>query len=129
MQWLTARKDGIFFNFKLNIMFYIGQKIVAIRDHSAGLFKKGQEFTVLNLKESTCMCKDDLIDIGIKSPCGISYCRICEKETYSDIWWIKSRCFAPLETYGESYSIAIELVQELQQVDKQKIYNPKKVEI
>jgi hypothetical protein len=37
-----------------------------------------------------------------------------------------ARNFAPLESYRESYSIAIELVQQMEQVDKQKIFNPKK---
>ena len=114
-------------------MFYIGQNVVAIRDHKFGLFKEGDKFTVLNIKKSFCGCCSQLIDIGKerKFDSDIFYCSICEKESAISglIAWFGSYNFAPLETYRESYSIAIELVQELEQVDKQKIFNPKKVEI
>lgn len=40
--------------------------------------------------------------------------------------WFRASRFAPVETFRESYSIAIQLVQELEQVDKQKVFNPKK---
>jgi len=108
-------------------MFYVGQKVVAIRDHSQKLFKKGQEFIVLNVKEPFCKCGIQQVDIGIPSPVCITICHDCCKEFQNNgIAWFCNTSFAPLETYRESYSIAIELVQQMEQVDKQKIFNPKK---
>ena len=98
----------MYFNFKLNIMFYIGQKVVCIDDSPGWLSgeKLLQKDNIYIVDRMSGM-EGDVFIVGFEKS------------------WDKSR-FAPLETYRESYSIAIELVQELQQVDKQKIYNPKK---
>ncbi len=46
--------------------FKIGQKITAIRNHSQGRFKKGDEFVILNIKKKMCNCTkvNVLIDVG-----------------------------------------------------------------
>lgn len=109
-------------------MFYVGQKVVAIRDHSIGKYKKGDEFIVLNVKDCNCKCNYALIDIGFSAISIIDECNLCglRKVNKDNIWWFGSKNFAPLESYRESYSIAIQLVQEMEQVDKQKVFNPKK---
>lgn len=107
-------------------MFYIGQKIVAIRNHSQGVFKEGDEFTVLNVMEAYCKCTAQLVDIGFSLQ-GRLYCNKCRLDGgYSNIHFFGSENFAPLENYSNSFSIAMELVQEMEQVDKQKVFNPKK---
>lgn len=42
---------------------HIGQRIVAVRSHPDGDFRKGQEFEILALKRSSC-CGDVIMDIG-----------------------------------------------------------------
>ena len=120
----------MYFNFKLNIMFYIGQQVVAIHDSKKGYFKKNQEFCVVDIIK--CSCGGQYLNVGIifnvpknRQTC---FCPKCKKvHSAFDFRYHESTYFAPIET--SSYSIAIELVQELEQVDKQKIFNPKKVEI
>lgn len=109
-------------------MFYVGQKVVAIKNHSQMKFKKGDEFIVLGFIKPHCKCKPQLIDIGIYTKPGMSHCDKCNTSFFDNTatWWFSSKNFAPLEEYRESYSIAIQLVQEMEQVDKQKVFNPKK---
>ena len=104
-------------------MFYVGQKVVCV-DDSKDPYRdyhyypeirpvKGETYTVREV------CKN-----------GIRLVEIVNKEYqygngFGEVIFRFHR-FAPLETYRESYSIAIELVQQMEQVDKQKIFNPKK---
>lgn len=114
-------------------MFYIGQKVVCVK--SAKGIKKGVTYTVTEIcncsncgLEAVCVGEkeDEQGKIGECASCHNTYwLRGIEREEIS----YKPSRFAPLETYRESYSIAIELVQQMEQVDKQKIFNPKKVEI
>jgi len=46
--------------------FKVGKKVVAIKSHSAGFFKKGQEFILIGIKERSC-CGNLVLDIGFKS--------------------------------------------------------------
>lgn len=109
-------------------MFYIGQKVVAIKDHSQGRFKEGDEFTVLNVMQAYCKCTPQMIDIGFGLK-GNLHCQKCNRDGgHSNTHWFACQMFAPLESYRESFSIAMELVQEMEQVDKQKVFNPKKIE-
>lgn len=72
--------------------FYIGQKIVAIKDHSQGVFKKGDEFTVFNIVK----CCEYLVDIGLKNGIG-SYCSYCNKDISQNILFFNESRFAPIE--------------------------------
>jgi len=42
----------------------VGKDVVAIRDHSQGVFKRGQIFTCLGIRQSACVCKHLQINIG-----------------------------------------------------------------
>lgn len=80
--------------------FYIGQKIVAIKDHSQGIFKKGDEFTVLAVREALCKCKRYDIHIGIStSDVYLEECIYCEKIYHAKDynWWVDPIGFAPIE--------------------------------
>jgi hypothetical protein len=111
-------------------MFYVGQKVVCI--DPIDVLKKDSTYTITGIAVCKC-CGITAIGVGIKNSrfylvsecanCGFGEpCSGIEKEEMT----YKSSRFAPLETYRESYSIAIELVQQMEQVDKQKIFNPKK---
>lgn len=81
---------------------YIGQEIVAIKDHSQGMFKKNDVFVINNLRTSYCKCGHILIDIGIfaiVSP--TNYCTTCDtlSNTTSKIYWFNEVCFAPLDSF------------------------------
>lgn len=82
---------------------YIGQPIVAIENHSQGLFKKGDEFIVRGIKGKRCNCNADLLDIGLKSKSNlvgrIVLCgNKCGGEYFKDsIAWIFEFRFAPLD--------------------------------
>jgi len=108
-------------------MFYVGQKIVAIKDHSEFAFKKGDEFIVLDIKLTPC-CKEQILDIGKTKGSDYSYCVKCDNlyRDWSNVWAFKHYMFAPLEEYSDSMSIAMQLVQEIDQTDKQKVFNPKR---
>lgn len=61
--------------------FYVGQRVVAIKDHSQGFFKKGQEFKVTGMYPYICKCKSGwTITVGqvhfspLHEPC----CGICK---------------------------------------------------
>lgn len=102
-------------------MFYVGQKVVAVDNHSDGLFKNGQVFTVLHIDISKCNCKKQLIYIGIDSDMIFRRCTDCGYRTPKGRWcWFDTKKFAPLEEYTDSMSIAMQLVQELDQTDKAK---------
>lgn len=105
-------------------MFYVGQKVVAIEDSKKGFFKKNQEFVVIDIIQ--CECGKKYLSVGIVFEVPkwkqTSFCPECKKvHDAKDFRYHDSGYFAPLETYRESYSIAIQLVQELEQVDKAKI--------
>lgn len=57
--------------------FYVGQKVVAIEDHTQGFFNKGDEFTVYSIEKNCCGYK---ITIGIPKRKKYSFCSFCNKE-------------------------------------------------
>lgn len=86
---------------------YIGQRIIAIVDHSQGAFKKGDEFKIKGLRPSTCKCKSIQIYVGIDADATIrstySKCRVCDirHNNYEYKWWFKEKCFAPIDERPE----------------------------
>ena len=103
-------------------MFYIGQKVVALVSYPDFGLIKDSVYTVVDIL--SCSCGNQFIS------CGENNLQKMRKRTpvkFSD-WVTDSKNFAPLESYRESFSIAMELVQEMEQVDKQKVFNPKKIE-
>ena len=92
---------------------YIGQEIVAIRNHSQGLFKKGDEFTIKGIKSGTCSCRVVFLDIGLMARTEYTTCVICwNTSVKGKEWWFHDFCFAPKEQVGD-YSIE-ELLEEIE---------------
>lgn len=85
--------------------FYIGQKIVAIKDHSQGVFKKGDEFTVLGIKK---MCCENAIDIGKITHLKKHQCE-CNKiiNNTNKIHYIHEDMFAPIELSSTTFEDVI----------------------
>lgn len=95
--------------------FYVGQEIVAIRDHSQGAFKKGDEFKVTSIKKSLCGCNLWLVTIGILAPTKpATKCRRCGAITgYHVEWLFGTDNFAPKIEIGEFVSMKEVLQLEL----------------
>ncbi len=78
--------------------FWVGQKVVAIKNHSQGVFKKGDEFIVKAVKINHCNCCKFVIHIGIpNAQRGFLYCKRC-LATYTknwNEWWFNPALFAP----------------------------------
>jgi hypothetical protein len=73
---------------------YIGQPIVAIKNHVDGIFKNGDEFVIQGLKTQPC-CGRVTIYIGIQTSHGICEC-VCGIKSPNDNYW-DSKNFAPLD--------------------------------
>lgn len=100
--------------------FYIGQEVVAIRDHSMGFFKKGQEFTVLGIKKSCCEWDVNIghtYNFNIYS--GYAICGICNKKELSDKYMhYSSICFAPKQHISSfKFEDAINLVSNKETIE------------
>lgn len=92
----------------------VGKDVVAIRDHSQGIFKKGQIFKCLAIKEPYCNCYKALIDIGIKdsSFSNFNECYLCGasfKENNST-WWLNIDLFRALDDITPSIE---EIIKEI----------------
>ena len=79
---------------------YIGQDIVAIRDHQQGNFKDGEVYCIKSLRESMCKCKTIWIDIGKTPTFETSCCMACDTTGIENkgVCWYAERYFAPLDT-------------------------------
>ena len=86
--------------------FEIGMQVVAIKNHSDGIFKMGDIFTILNVRNPSCKCRDIELDIGVQadkdeysmaSEC--TYCGVITKEV-DYTWWVFSKNFVPLQQYS-----------------------------
>lgn len=84
---------------------YIGQDIVAIKNHSQHKFNEGDLFTIKGLRDSLCKCGHVLIDIGFKSSSipSNSVCVTCKikSENISGIWWFSETNFRPLDELAD----------------------------
>lgn len=93
--------------------FYVGQKVVAIKDHSQGAFRKGETFVVIEVIRCPCNCKYWVIDIGkIWTESEFSRCRICEHRIKGFLSYYNASCFAPIES--QFHSITFEQVVEIE---------------
>lgn len=96
---------------------YIGQRIVAIRNHSKGRFKVGDEFVIKGLQSSACKCNEVEIDIGHKhNYSGDKYEFVCPdcNQPYpitSFTQWYSETNFSPLDKIEQAIS---ELMWEVQ---------------
>jgi hypothetical protein len=86
--------------------FYIGQRVVAIINHSKGMFKKGDEFIIMGIERGNCMCNKWLVRLNTNF--GYSngpVCRKCNIKTDPPYTWINADRFAPIEEKFESISL------------------------
>ena len=99
--------------------FHIGQDVVALKDHSQGIFKKDDTFSIKGIILGNCMCNKILLDIGIKTNCNTRTCRICEFESEINnfIAFFDSKLFAPLDELTD--------ISELQEVLEQPLFQVK----
>ena len=90
-----------------------GDDIVAIKDHSQGVFLKGDVFTALTMKRGSCGCII-LVDIGLKSDRPYTRCPVCEMndEKTDNIWWVDARAFRKLLSRSEEADLA-EVLEEV----------------
>lgn len=94
-------------------MWYVGQKIVAIRNHSQGVFKKGDKFIINGIKRDCCTNHLLLnIDTGIRRDTECKYCLKTDVGT-----WYYDNLFAPIEEVG---NVTIEQILEEMSVEEPK---------
>lgn len=79
---------------------YIGQDIVAIKNHSQGAFKEGDVFTIKGLRGSQCQCNKIQIDIGKTKDSEKQCCGRCGASWINDTsaWWFDEIIFTPLDS-------------------------------
>lgn len=112
-------------------MFYAGQKVVKTKDGRA--IKKGQIVTVLALANCPkCGELHIMTDVPHNMIGGKASCYSCSSnipEILGAYWIGVAKYYAPIEEYTDSMSIAMQLVQEIDQVDRAKnpIKTPQKV--
>lgn len=84
-----------------------GDDIVAIKDHSQGVFFKGDVFTALAMQRNSCGCIF-VVDIGLKSNRPFTKCPVCDMndEKTDDIWWVDARAFRRLLSRSEEEDLA-----------------------
>ena len=91
--------------------FYVGQEIVAVRNHSEGLYKKGKKYIVMAIRK-TCSCYWD-ISIGISTQRQFCLCPICGKDNIptEGIQWHQHIAFAPITSTFQTieYTEVLEL--------------------
>lgn len=89
--------------------FFIGQEVVAIKDHSKGSFKKGDEFKITGLFKCCCGWN---VTIGIRDNSGYPQEAICGSCGRGEIigvrveWRYNSKIFAPKHNYGAFISMS-----------------------
>jgi hypothetical protein len=90
---------------------YIGQRIVALRDHPGEAFKVGDEFVIQGLKNSYCKCNSIDIDIGAREE-GVGYCNECgaTEPNPTDVCWFSELNFSPLDEIESAISELMESV-------------------
>ncbi len=78
--------------------FYVGQELVAIKDHEDGYFKKGDEFNVITIQKSNCKCPGWDVSVGLLCRTVMQHCSVCmsmDLETQSGFALFHSTNFAP----------------------------------
>lgn len=93
--------------------FYVGQRVVALNDatNNAGYsIKKGEEFTVKQIKSSCCRW---IVDIGFETKVDGNICGACGKVYLSyGVVWCNARHFAPITSQFQS--ITLEKILEIE---------------
>lgn len=88
--------------------FKVGGKVICVKDHSEGVVKKGEIFTLLNIQPSNCKCNNWELDIGIRVEkrqyfykVGCSDCCTIFDDDRTNIAWLSSSIFLPLDDFKE----------------------------
>jgi len=94
-------------------MFKVNQEVVAIKNHSQGLFTKGQHFVVESI--SACGCGMELLKLfKLTAPSGSTRCNCCMGVINDSYFYAKM--FAPIDsvTFADELlrDIAIEIEEE-----------------
>lgn len=88
-----------------NQPFYVGQKVVAIKNNTDNIFKKGMTFTIFGVRDSTCRCGTQEVNIGMvdRDPNPFCMCRSCSGvyKDSSGMHWFFATSFAPIEENRE----------------------------
>jgi len=95
---------------------YVGQRVVAIKDCEDGMFKKGEEFKIHALRDGICKCSPVLICVGFTTQDKNSWCAKCNNGIHqinNGYRWHLSIRFAPLDT-TESDCTVEQLINELE---------------
>lgn len=96
--------------------FYIGQKVVAIVDHSQGVFKKGDEFVVLEIAK---ICTEWCIKIHDSNFPNLTFCKHNSPFLTKGTFFVQ-KCFAPVQESGVS-EMTFEDVMDLMKPKKELI--------
>lgn len=94
--------------------FYVGQKVVAVRDSKDGTVKKGAIYTIGYISECP-KCKVLCVDIGIKDECDEMECCYCGCVWEEKIWLKRASYFAPIQTRDISIENSAELIRDLKE--------------
>lgn len=100
-------------------MFIVGQQIIALKDHSTGIVKRGDIFTVYGVRSGICPCTPVLLDIGIERnekqlacfDCGV-FAAFAEPNN-----WIAAWIFMPLNAFLNTKAISMQLINALKELD------------
>ena len=79
--------------------FYVGQKVVCIKDHTEGIVKKGQEYIIMDIVPGCCSVDAWWVDIGYKPSPKVLYlqCPICHQISQDHLQYLAFYLFAPIE--------------------------------
>lgn len=82
--------------------FEVGKRVIAIKDsETKGCFRKGQVFTLLQIRESKCNCSHSIeLDIGIRTAARYMCCPKCGVDPYNvtnGVAWASPTAFAPID--------------------------------
>jgi len=111
-------------------MFKVGQKAVGLISYK-NLIQKDEVYVITDVVNCPC-CGVCLVSYGVKSDINneynkCAYCHIGLVRSPRDEWYIAAKYLAPIQEYGDSMSIAMELIQDMERVDKP--VNPKVKEV
>jgi len=107
----------------MDTLFYIGQKVIAITDAPQNNeFKKGDEFTILDIIQTSCRCKNIIVRVEVSRDYTVfnknTTCSNCKQNIlYSEYTYFNQTRFAPLQDISNmSYEDAITYVEPIKQL-------------
>ncbi len=82
-----------------NAPFYVGQRVVAVRDSNCGNIKKGQRFVISEIIPAHCSCRRWLVDVGIVGTNTYNTCYTCHStmKWKDNTHWKNPAIFAPID--------------------------------